>query len=106
MGKSVEILNIERYDDGWPSRNLVEFVKWATNVLDQVPDEYKDTATIDIESRSGYENDHLPAIEISYSRPLTDVELAAARLRERQRLALEEAEARAAYARLKARFGS
>lgn len=94
----------ERYDGDWPPESLVEFVKWAKRKLDEIPKGSRRSAKIEIGSAGGYDGDHNPEIEITYTRPETAEEVA-------ERVAAYAAKVqrandfkRAEYERLKAEF--
>ena len=84
---TIQVLSVEPYDDGWPPTPAYEFLDWLHARLGSIPEQFRGTATVEIESHSGYEGDHSPSIEISYKRQETDEEMA-------ERLATDEAEAR------------
>lgn len=41
--------DLPSYDDDFPPDNLVEHIAWCQKLLDAVPEEYQDSATIDID---------------------------------------------------------
>ncbi len=85
---------------GWsPPPDLREFVAWANALLDGVPEEFRDSAEIDLESdESGA---HISAW---YDRPETAEEVEERTARARQRMDETNARERAMYEALKAKF--
>jgi hypothetical protein len=71
--------------------NLAEAIEWLQGILATIPEEHRDSAKIEIDSTGGYEGSHYATIEIEYSRPPTEADIAerkeAARKRAEQELA-------------------
>ncbi len=70
----VTIFNQEIYDGEWPPQNAIACLKWFTDKINSIPEEYIDNAEIEFDSVSGYEGEHYAHISISYTRPETDEE--------------------------------
>ena len=103
LEKTVVVFKQEKYDGEWPPTAAVECIAWFAEKLATIPEAYRTTATIEIDSVGGEES-HYGRIEISYTRPETDKEMNA---REAQQLRNAEAiKARelAALATLKAKY--
>ena len=82
------IFNGSRHEgDGWPPEDPAGFVAWFQERIDRIPAEYRSTATIELDTQSGYYGDSSVSIEITYRRPETDEQFAA-------RLARDEAQKR------------
>ena len=87
----VTVFDGEQYDPGWPTSSfktpLVDVIAWFQGCLAEVPEQYRETAYCEIDSVSGFEGGHLAQIEIAYSRPETDEELASRIVEEGRRAA-------------------
>lgn len=90
--------------DAYTADKLSKFVSFFAALLQKVPEQYRDTATVEIDSVGGYEGEHHAEIIVSYERPETEAEKTA-RLREeaREREAATRNE-RGQYERLRAKF--
>jgi hypothetical protein len=102
---TITIFASESYENNWPSENLIEFKKWVDALIEQVPAEYRPTASIGIGSVSSYEDSHYGEIEVSYQRPETDEEMQMRHAREQSRAAEQEAKERRALDVLIAKYG-
>lgn len=72
--KRVILIDTPTYDiEGLPS-SLAEFITWAQKHLASVPEEFRDSASIDFESHSSY-GDPYTDLVIEYKRPETDDEV-------------------------------
>lgn len=104
----IDVLDAEQYDPGFPPSPLAEFQAWFEGILDEIPEEYRSTATIEFSSTGSYYDSHYGSVEVTYRRPETDEEWAErkrdvlARL-EQYRVQQEHRE-RAALAALKAKY--
>ena len=98
---TVTLFDKERWDGEWMPETLTEAIAWLQQFLEQVPVEFRETATVDI---SGFE-DYAARIEISYQRPPTDTEKQGRLAEERQLNKERENKERRQYERLKAKFG-
>lgn len=63
-------------DNKFEDDTLVEVIEWLQDCLEQIPEEYRATACIDVDSIGGYEGEHHTEIGIYYERPTTAEELA------------------------------
>lgn len=93
------------YTGDWPPEKPADFLAWWQEKIEAIPEEFRDTATIEIDSRSGYEGSHDPCIKIGYWRQETDTELATRLTAMQQDAVLKEMQARATYEELRRRFG-
>lgn len=105
MDIKVNVIDAEQYDEGFPPSGLLDFSKWLQSKIDAIPEEYRETAQIEIESVSSYEDTHYASISINYWRPETDEEIEARVQKERIRREAEEEKARQTYEKLRQRFG-
>lgn len=67
----VFVLNESLYGE---ANTLAGWMEWLRERFDRVPEEYRDTAILEIDSVGGYEGEHHTEAEIYYSRPETDKE--------------------------------
>ncbi len=113
MGKrlslTVPVTTIYHYGTGENDevpRKLVEAVQWFSDLLEEIPAEHRETATLNIES--DYESSSV-TIDIKYKRPETDQEWADRKADVVCRVVAADQEAaaleRTQYERLKAKFG-
>jgi hypothetical protein len=87
--KEVRIFRQERYDGEWLPEKLSDAIAWLQEKLESVPTEYRDSAKIEIDSVSSWEDSHYASIEISYRRPPTEAEIADRKAKEAERAATE-----------------
>lgn len=67
----VDVFNSEQYDGrDWPSENAIDFIGWFNEKISLIPEEFRDSSTIDISSPYDY-----VSIEIYYKRPETEEEI-------------------------------
>lgn len=93
-------------DSKFEADTLKELIEWLGEKLDEVPDEYKDSAKLEIESVGGYEGEHHAEVEIFYSRPETDVEMSARVAEDLRRAEHRTAQELQTLAALKAKYGA
>jgi hypothetical protein len=94
----------EQYDSDWPPTELLAFKGWIDEMLEQIPEQFHENASISIGSDSGYEGSSHANLTISYTRPETKEE---ALSRTRQADAMRESNdkrERQLYAQLKAKY--
>lgn len=84
----------------WMPEKLTEAISWLQKFLDQVPDEYRDVVTIEIDV-----DEYSPDICISYRRPPTEAEKQSRLDKEQQQIDETRTYRRQEYERLKAEFG-
>jgi hypothetical protein len=102
---TVTLADAEQYDDGFPPSSAMEFMAWLKGHLDSIPEEFRASAELEIDSNSGYEDSHYAHVVLSYQRPATAEEIAA-RVDKRARRAAEAlAQEKAAYEALKQKYG-
>jgi hypothetical protein len=73
--KRVEVFSREQYDEPWPPEGLAEFREWVDDLLEGIPEEFRDSAKIQIDSTTSY-GQSLATVTVSYVRPETDEEAA------------------------------
>jgi hypothetical protein len=95
------------YDKNWPSAKPDEFFKWFQDKLALVPEEYRESARIEIDSTTGGENDGSsnPEINISYLRPETDLEMESRITRYKESIKRREEQEIELYKRYKDKYG-
>lgn len=100
--KLVELINIDTYAITHDTRqNLAEVINWLTTKLADVPEPYRDTATIEFYS---YDGSDVTELVIEYDRPETREEAAERDRAETNRALAAEAFQRQQYEILKAKF--
>ena len=87
------------YSEEWPPENLLKFRDWIDQQINSIPEEYKATATFEIENKDG--NTHLT---IGYNREETDEEEAERKRSEAERISVKERRERQMLAELKAKY--
>jgi hypothetical protein len=70
MKKTINIYSHE----GSYGENLIDVIECLRGILEQIPEEYRDTATVDIQSVSDWDS-HMASIDICYCRPYTSEEI-------------------------------
>lgn len=104
---TVQVFQAEQCDESFPrDLTVVEFIKWLEGHLASIPEEFRQSATVEIGSFSSWEDSHYAEIEISYTRPETDEEVRQRRARVTQCSMAKVAQMRAEYERLRAIFGA
>lgn len=71
---TITIIDVEQYDEGFPPYKLLEFQEWIADKIAEIPSEYRDSATIKIDSVASWEDSHYSNVNIEYRRPMTEVE--------------------------------
>lgn len=93
------------FGESYTRGSLLRVMRSLEAILGSIPVEYREAASCEITSRSGYEGDHNATIEVTYDRPETPDEtarrVAKIEAERQQRIAQE----RATYEALKAKFG-
>ena len=100
----VTVFERERYDGEWPPEDEAGFLAWFTDKFSEVPKEFRGSLTVRIDSHSGYSGSHNPGIEIEYTRPETDEELAKREAQEQRASQDALNVAYSEYVKLKAKF--
>lgn len=101
----VRLLYIEENEGDWPPEQAADFMAWWRDKLEQIPQEHRSRAGIEISSDSDYDGASHACLEIFYSRPETYYECEE-RLRSEGTMAMErEKRDRAQYETLRKRFG-
>ena len=99
------VVSAEAYDPDFPPSDLAGFIAWAEGLLDDIPEEYRATATVEIGSVGSYYDSHYANIEVTYRRPETDEEWEARKKSVMDRANAAEEEERRILAQLKAKYG-
>lgn len=73
----IKVFEQEQHDGEWPPTKAVDCIAWFQAKVSEIPEEYRATATIEIDSAGGYEGSHFGKITISYWRIETDEEVEA-----------------------------
>jgi hypothetical protein len=76
--KTETVYEWEQYNGEGPPKKLREVIAWLGEILDSIPAEYRDAATIEFDSRTSYDQS-LATIEVAYERPPTPAEVDARR---------------------------
>ena len=99
--KWVEVFKDENHY-GLP-RGAIEFIAFFQDKLELVPQEFKESITIDVEAASGMYDESGPelSITISYERPETDIEMEGREAKEHAFIDSARAGKLAAYNKLK-----
>lgn len=102
--KSVKVIDVEQYEEGFPPANLIKFREWLDARIAEVPLEHLAGAEIDI---SGYESygSAYANVAISYTRPFTEDEAYIDQVRRDREARRTEERERAALASLQAKYG-
>jgi hypothetical protein len=83
---TVTVADVEQHDDGFPFQYgtpLAEAIAKLNEIAEKIPEQYRATAVMEVDSVSGYEGSHYAHIEVAYTRPETDQEMADREQRER-----------------------
>lgn len=70
----VKVVKAEQYDPEFPTGSLEHVVSLFKEIMERVPEEYKNTAQVDFESVSSYYDSHYCEMTVLYRRPETDEE--------------------------------
>ncbi len=104
----VTVADSEQYDQGFPPSPLAEFLAWVNDVVAAIPEDCRDTATVEFDSTSSYYDSHYAKVEVTYRRLETDEEWEARKANVMARLAQHRADQErhelAALAALKAKY--
>ena len=94
QNKTVSVFEQEQYDGSWPPENGAAFLEFFQRYFAEVPEEFKDSIRVEIDSVSSWEDSHYARISIEYTRPETDAEVSK---REQQELARNAYDMQRAY---------
>jgi len=93
MNTNVLVYESDEYCSDFPPTNLQEFVLFFNEMLRNIPEQYKDSAEIEVSSEGYYGESPYAAIKVSYERPETEEEKKEREKRERsQKLSQKERE--------------
>lgn len=106
MDTRVTVVDHEQFDDGPFKFNgtLDEVIFSLTNIQASIPEQYRATATCEINSVLSYEDSTYANIKVTYVRPETDEECKAREEMERRQRDFAVRHEREQYERLKAKF--
>ncbi len=99
----VRVLKAERSSEAFGPIGLLEHQQWLEVLIDQIPSEFHDSATIRYETFDNYGCDDVE-VTIEYRRPETDAEYAFRLALEDQRKEEVAQRERAEFERLKKKF--
>ena len=102
--KRITVVSAEQYDPGFPPSPLLEFAAWLGAIIEEIPEEYRATAQIEIDSVGSYYDSHYGQVEVTYRRPETDEEWEARKQDVMSRVRAAEDQERCAYEALKQKF--
>ena len=102
--KTVTVVAEEQYGSDWPPNKPYEFMSWFQSKISLIPEEFRDSATIEIDSSTSYDSSHA-TIEIRFYRPETDAEEAAREQNERLRAEIQRNAELRTLSALKAKYG-
>lgn len=93
----------EQYDGGGPPEDAAGFIAFLQARLDEIPDEFRPTAKIELGTNSSF-GDYYGSLEMTYTRPETADEIAERLARHADTKARKDAADRAQFEALKAKF--
>lgn len=105
MNKKEKVFSSEQYDANFPPSNLKAFINHFVEIYNSIPEKYKDSAEIEIDTTSSYDS-YYAEIEVRYTRPETEQEYALRIGDEEARRKLRENQERAQLAILQAKYGN
>ena len=103
---TVTVFDKEQYDGEWPPENAAECLAWFAEKIDGIPEEFRDTAKVEISSASGYEGSSYGHIEISYTRQETDEEEQKRETLLEHKAAAQQGRELAEFKKLQKKFGA
>jgi hypothetical protein len=103
----VKVWEVEQFEADFPSYDakLVDVIAMLQQKLLEIPDEYRDVAECEIDSKAGYEGSTTALITIRYERPETAEEVAERTRRLYAAMKLVEDQERRKLAELAAKYG-
>ncbi len=101
--KKVEVAFAKQWNSNFPPIEAVDFVKWMNARLAEIPDQYMDSAIINIDSYVSHD-EACATIRITYETPETDEEMADRALKENEMQARQKAGELRLLASLKAKY--
>lgn len=75
MDIKITVFDKQQYDAEWPSEDAIEFIAFFQEKLASIPEEFRSSAIIEVDSISGYEGSSYASINIYYYRPETEEEV-------------------------------
>lgn len=102
---TVTVFNKERYDGEWPPEDAAGAIAWLSEKVESIPEAFRSTARIELDSAGDYEGPHYARIKITYSRPETDEEETNRMQEEEARQQRRRQEELDTLARLQAKYG-
>jgi hypothetical protein len=103
---SVTVFSQEQYDGQWPPRGAADFIAWFQAHLASIPEQYRHSAQVEVDSVGGYEDSHYARIEITFKRPETDDEMRHRKNTEQESERVREDAERRQLAALKKKYGA
>lgn len=88
MNIKIEVFKKEQYDGDWPEENAFQFLTWFEEKINSIPEEFRETAKVELEPVSGYDGGSYASIEIYYYRPETEEETKVRESKEKNRAEL------------------
>ena len=102
--KKVTVFSAESGNNGWLPENFQQAIAWLQEKFDSIPAEYRETATIEIDSGTYYDSTY-SSLEIEYFRPETDEEMNSRVANQQSRAEEERRREIDLLERLKAKYG-
>ena len=102
---AVTVFEGDSYGPDWPSENAAAFLKWLSEKVGAIPEEFQDKAKIEIGGTEGPYGENLGNIVITYRRAETDFDIQERARISAQNIAKKETRERAEFNRLKAKYG-
>lgn len=102
--RRITVVAAEQYDPGFPPGRLLEFAAWLQAIINEIPEECRESAEIEIDSTSSYYDSHYAQVQVTYRRPETDKEWDDRKADVMRRVHEAEALERQALERLKAKY--
>lgn len=106
MNTNVLVYESDEYCSDFPPTNLQEFVLFFAEILKNIPDEYKDSAEIEVSTKGYYGESSYAVIKVSYERPETEEEKKEREKREQSQKLFQKERELAELERLKKKYES
>lgn len=100
----VMVVDTEAGVRDWPPENAEECLKWFSEKILSIPQEYRKSASILFGARHDYDEALLPTMEISYPRKETDEEMEQRRIEAQRLMEIKKIRELAVLAELKAKY--
>ena len=106
MDIKIEVFRKERYEGEWPEKNAIAFLAWFEEKINSIPEEFRGSAEVEIDSVSLGEGSSYALIEIYYSRPETKEEAKARELKQHDKAELLKQRELRQLEELKRKYGA